>query len=64
MIALQRLNGSVKKVKGTISVRVGLHIQKRDVGSLADKSVRLPMDHVIFRKLKDAVERPCRIRDW
>ncbi|KZT37014.1 hypothetical protein SISSUDRAFT_988305 [Sistotremastrum suecicum HHB10207 ss-3] len=47
-IALQRLNGSVKKVKG----------------SLSDKSLRLPMDNPIFTKLKDAIEYPCRRRDW
>ncbi|KAF8524318.1 non-SMC mitotic condensation complex subunit 1-domain-containing protein [Hysterangium stoloniferum] len=47
-IALQRLNGSVKNVKG----------------SLLDKSVRLPMDSPIFRKLQDMIEHPCRSKDW
>ncbi|WVQ76449.1 hypothetical protein IAR50_006116 [Cryptococcus sp. DSM 104548] len=39
-IALQRLGGSVKKVKG----------------SLADKTMRLPMDNPIFIKLRDIIE--------
>ena len=47
-VALQRLNGSVKKVKG----------------SLLDKSVRLDMDSPVFRKLQEAIEHPCRARDW
>ncbi|KAF8591370.1 hypothetical protein K439DRAFT_1327448 [Ramaria rubella] len=47
-IALQRLNGSVKNIKG----------------SLLDKSVRLPMDNSIFRKLQDTIEHPCRSKDW
>lgn len=47
-VALQRLNGSVKKVKG----------------SLQDNTVRYPMDTQIFTKLEKAVERPCRQRDW
>ncbi|KAJ3479305.1 hypothetical protein NLI96_g9147 [Meripilus lineatus] len=47
-VALQRLNGSVKQVKG----------------SLFDKNIRLPMDNPIFRKLQEAIERPCRSKDW
>ncbi|KAJ8082013.1 condensin complex non-SMC subunit Cnd1 [Marasmius tenuissimus] len=47
-VALQRLNGSAKKTKG----------------SLHDKTVRLPMDHAVFRKLQEAIERPCRSKDW
>ncbi|KAN0127117.1 non-SMC mitotic condensation complex subunit 1 domain containing protein [Lactarius tabidus] len=47
-VALQRLNGSVKKVKG----------------SLLDKSVRLDMDSPVFRKLQEAIEHPCRSREW
>ncbi|KAL0578388.1 condensin complex non-SMC subunit Cnd1 [Marasmius crinis-equi] len=47
-VALQRLNGSAKKVKG----------------SLHDKTLRLPMDHAVFRKLQEFIERPCRIKDW
>ncbi|TYJ51842.1 hypothetical protein B9479_007560 [Cryptococcus floricola] len=39
-IALQRLGGSVKKVKG----------------SLTDKTMRLPMDNPIFIKLRDIIE--------
>jgi condensin complex subunit 1 len=45
---LQRLNGSAKKVKG----------------SLLDKSVRLDMDSPVFRKLQEAIEHPCRSREW
>ena len=47
-VALQRLNGSVKKVKG----------------SLLDKSFRLDMDSPVFRKLQEAIEHPCRSREW
>ena len=47
-VALQRLNGSVKKVKG----------------SLLDKSVRLDMDSAVFRKLQESIEHPCRSREW
>ncbi|TDL22771.1 hypothetical protein BD410DRAFT_898004 [Rickenella mellea] len=47
-VALQRLNGSAKKVKG----------------SLLDKTLRLEMDNPIFRKLQDMVENPCRSKEW
>jgi condensin complex subunit 1 len=45
---LQRLNGSAKKVKG----------------SLFDKSVRIDMESPVFRKLQEAIEHPCRSREW
>ncbi|EJF55739.1 hypothetical protein DICSQDRAFT_184215 [Dichomitus squalens LYAD-421 SS1] len=47
-VALQRLNGSAKKVKG----------------SLLDKTLRLDMENPLFRKLQDAIERPCRSKEW
>ncbi|KAG6844081.1 hypothetical protein H0H87_009907 [Tephrocybe sp. NHM501043] len=47
-VALQRLNGSAKKVKG----------------SLSDKTVRLEMDNAIFRRLQAVIEMPCRSKDW
>ncbi|KAG8893865.1 Condensin complex subunit, partial [Tulasnella sp. 417] len=47
-IALQRLGGSTKKVKG----------------SLTDKSIRFPMEHPLFRKLQDAIEHPSHSMDW
>ncbi|KAG6901621.1 hypothetical protein C0995_009894 [Termitomyces sp. Mi166 len=47
-VALQRLNGSAKKVKG----------------SLLDKTLRLEMDNPIFRKLQAAIEMPCHSKDW
>ncbi|THU93618.1 hypothetical protein K435DRAFT_187993 [Dendrothele bispora CBS 962.96] len=47
-VALQRLNGSAKKIKG----------------SLQDKTIRIEMDNLIFRKLRVAIERPCRSKDW
>jgi len=47
-VALQRLNGSAKKVKG----------------SLLDKSVRIDMDSPVFRKLQEAIEHSCRSREW
>ncbi|EGO04014.1 hypothetical protein SERLA73DRAFT_69808 [Serpula lacrymans var. lacrymans S7.3] len=47
-LALQRLNGSAKKIKG----------------SLLDKNLRIEMDNAIFRKLQDTVEHPCRSKEW
>ncbi|KAI0000131.1 non-SMC mitotic condensation complex subunit 1-domain-containing protein [Russula compacta] len=47
-VALQRLSGSAKKVKG----------------SLLDKSVRIDMDSPVFRKLQEAIEHPCQSREW
>ncbi|KAI0338960.1 hypothetical protein BDW22DRAFT_1401081 [Trametopsis cervina] len=47
-VALQRLNGSAKKVKG----------------SLFNNGLRLPMDNPLFKKLQEAIERPCRSKDW
>ncbi|TFK73027.1 hypothetical protein BDN72DRAFT_257566 [Pluteus cervinus] len=47
-IALQRLNGSAKKVKG----------------SLLDNTVRYDIDNQIFHKLREAIEHPSRSRDW
>ncbi|KAF8155920.1 non-SMC mitotic condensation complex subunit 1-domain-containing protein [Crassisporium funariophilum] len=47
-VALQRLNGSAKKVKG----------------SLVDKTQRIEMDNPIFRKLQNAVQHPCRTKEW
>lgn len=47
-VALQRLNGSAKKVKG----------------SLLDKSIRLEMHNALFTKLQACIERPCRSKEW
>ncbi|TIA88190.1 hypothetical protein E3P99_02731 [Wallemia hederae] len=47
-IALQRISGSVKKVKG----------------SLQDASIRLPMSEPIFRRLQEALEHPTTSRAW
>ncbi|KAH7913093.1 non-SMC mitotic condensation complex subunit 1-domain-containing protein [Hygrophoropsis aurantiaca] len=47
-LALQRLNGSAKKVKG----------------SLLDKTLRIEMGNPIFRKLQEAILHPCRSKDW
>ncbi|KIO11298.1 hypothetical protein M404DRAFT_127590 [Pisolithus tinctorius Marx 270] len=47
-VVLQRLNGSAKKVKG----------------SLLNKTLRLEMNNAIFRKLQEAIEHPCRSKDW
>ncbi|KAJ4490288.1 non-SMC mitotic condensation complex subunit 1-domain-containing protein [Lentinula aciculospora] len=46
-VALQRLAGSTKKVKGTMP-----------------QTKRIEMDSPIFRKMRDAIERPCRSKDW
>lgn len=34
------------------------------LGSLLDKTLRIEMDNPIFRKLQEAVEQPCRSREW
>ncbi|KAF9225678.1 hypothetical protein BS17DRAFT_750004 [Gyrodon lividus] len=47
-VALQRLNGSAKKVKG----------------SLLNKTLRMEMDNPVFRKLQDAIEHPCSSKEW
>lgn len=33
-------------------------------GALFDKNIRHPMDNPIFRKLQEAIERPCRSKEW
>lgn len=47
-LALRRIGGSEKKVKG----------------SLSDKSVRLPMDSPIFSCLRDLLEIRTQNREW
>ena len=47
-LALQRLNGSAKKVKG----------------SLLDKTLRLEMENPIFRKLQEIILNPSRSKEW
>jgi condensin complex subunit 1 len=34
------------------------------LGSLLDKTLRMEMENPIFRKLQDAIEHPCRSKDW
>ncbi|KAF7330363.1 Condensin complex subunit 1 [Mycena venus] len=47
-VALQRLNGSAKKVKG----------------SLQDNTIRIKMEDPIFHKLEEAVLHPSRSKEW
>ncbi|CAE6344453.1 unnamed protein product [Rhizoctonia solani] len=47
-VALQRVSGSHKKIKG----------------SLEDKSTRLPMTNIVFTRLRDAVEQPSSSKEW
>ncbi|ELU37190.1 mitotic chromosome condensation-related protein [Rhizoctonia solani AG-1 IA] len=47
-VALQRVSGSHKKVKG----------------SLEDKSTRLPMTNIVFTRLRDAIEQPSSSKEW
>ena len=65
-VALQRLNGSVKKIKGglrNLNLRIPwFHLFP--LGSLLDKTLRIEMDNQIFRKLQTAVENPCRTKEW
>ena len=63
-VALQRLNGSAKKIKGacfSLPISASLILQE---GSLLDKTMRIGMDSPIFRKLLDSIVYPCRSRDW
>ncbi|KAJ3798640.1 non-SMC mitotic condensation complex subunit 1-domain-containing protein [Lentinula aff. detonsa] len=46
-VALQRLAGQTKKVKGTMP-----------------QTKRIEMESLIFRKMRDSIERPCRSKDW
>lgn len=34
------------------------------LGSLLDKNIRLQLDHPMFKKLQDSIERPCRSIEW
>src|ERR1700722_12804461 len=64
-VALQRLNGSAKKIKGLLIIP--LHnrpIINVSIGSLLDKTLRIEMDNAIFHKLQDVIEQPCRSKDW
>ncbi|KAF9029542.1 hypothetical protein BDZ89DRAFT_1065324 [Hymenopellis radicata] len=47
-VALQRLNGSVKKVKG----------------SLEDKTLRFDMNHYVFKTLRKFILLPCKSKEW
>ncbi|KAH9461911.1 hypothetical protein MJO29_003388 [Puccinia striiformis f. sp. tritici] len=47
-IALSRIGGSAKKVKG----------------SLIDRNIRLPLDNPVFRKLADIIQTPTRNKEW
>ncbi|KAF4564796.1 Condensin complex subunit [Pleurotus pulmonarius] len=47
-VALQRLNGSAKKIKG----------------SLLDKTLRLETDNAIFKKLQGFIQAPNRSKEW
>ncbi|KAG9221591.1 hypothetical protein CCMSSC00406_0007230 [Pleurotus cornucopiae] len=47
-VALQRLNGSAKKIKG----------------SLLDKTLRLEIDNAIFKKLQGFIQAPNRSKEW
>ena len=69
-IALQRLGGSAKKVKGGSVTRYEIAIRRADMavtlllGSLSDKTMRLPMDSPIFVKLQDIIEFAPRSPKW
>ena len=66
-MALQRLNGSAKKIKGELK-NLNLPIPWLHtwflLGSLLDKTLRIEMDNQVFRKLQTAVQNPCRTKEW
>jgi condensin complex subunit 1 len=63
-VALQRLNGSAKKIKGRVLLHDSSACAHDSTGSLIDKTLRIEMDNPIFRKLQAAIEQPCRSKDW
>jgi condensin complex subunit 1 len=63
-VALQRLNGSAKKVKGVVDISGFISNSHSATGSLLDKTLRIEMESPIFRRLQDAIEQPCRSKDW
>ena len=64
-IALGRLNGSAKKVKGQYKTQLAPGgLLKCLSGSLVDQNKRFPMNDVIFRRLQQAMEHPSRSTDW
>lgn len=66
-VALQRLNGSAKKIKGglrNLNLLILWFHTLFLLGSLLDKTLRIEMDNQIFRKLQTAVQNPCRTKEW
>jgi len=64
-VTLQRLNGSAKKVKGMFGAPSAGYVKLTiSSGSLLNKTLRMEMNNAIFRKLQEAVEHPCRSKDW
>lgn len=67
-IALGRVGGSVKKVKGactTGSISLGFPAHAvSSAGSLNDVQVRLPMDSAVFSRLADTIQAPSSSREW
>ena len=67
-IALSRVAGSVKKVKGESLIsrsdkqRVGS--TPSSTGSLDDVSVRLPMDSPVFARLAGVIQHPSSNKEW
>ncbi|KAH9823001.1 non-SMC mitotic condensation complex subunit 1-domain-containing protein [Melampsora americana] len=47
-IALSRIGGSAKKVKG----------------SLVDRNIRLPMDNPVFHRLSESIQMPTKSKEW
>jgi condensin complex subunit 1 len=60
-IALQRLGGSAKKVKGEFFFSLYVRLTP---GSLQDKTVRLPMDNPVFVKLEAILKTSHRSPQW
>ena len=63
-MALQRLNGSVKKVKGMSGELLACFAQNSSQGSLIDKTQRIEMDNPVFAKLQRAILHPSRSKEW
>lgn len=69
-VALQRVSGSVKKVKGKSVEPPDCTGNQQSLifssllGSLSDKSNRLPMDNPIFQRLEDVIKHPASSLQW
>ncbi|KAF8623362.1 hypothetical protein AX17_007440 [Amanita inopinata Kibby_2008] len=56
--------GHLGKADLTLARYTCVALQRLNGSSLLDKTLRIEMDNPIFRKLQEAIEHPCRSREW